>query len=246
MARHVGVAALPVNNRPETGKPSRWSFPTAAGWFFVLMKDRRPGRRPRSRRRAGTHNQRPWLWVPAFAGTTRVGFVGLVSPKCAATALALRLTMSNSPSRSRGACLRPGFATLLRQPESRVGGAPRDVRVRARHPWGLHMTRQARRLRGALRPMTRDARLSALHRGDFGLPRPRFSHRHPPPLTLRRTLSKPAIALRRRAFAPDRLQRAPRSQVVVPGGRLPEPPGASGYGAATAGRHASLRIQDRL
>jgi hypothetical protein len=29
------------------------------------------------------------------------------------------------------------------------------------------MTRHARRLRGALRPMTRDARLSALHRGDF-------------------------------------------------------------------------------
>src|SRR6516164_6914854 len=29
--------------------------------------------------------------------------------------------MSNSPSRSRGACLRPGFATLLRQPESRGG-----------------------------------------------------------------------------------------------------------------------------
>ena len=48
----------------------------------------------------------------------------------------------------------------------------------AKHPLGLHMTRQARRLRGALRPMTRDARLSALHRGGFGLPGPRFSHRH--------------------------------------------------------------------
>jgi hypothetical protein len=31
------------------------------------------------------------------------------------------------------------------------------------------------------------------------------------------------------AFAPDRSQRAPRTQVVVPGGRLPEPPGAGGY-----------------
>src|SRR6266446_2788698 len=29
------------------------------------------------------------------------------------------------------------------------------------------MTRRARRLRGALRPITRDARLSALHRGGF-------------------------------------------------------------------------------
>src|SRR5260370_39988475 len=39
----------------------------------------------------------------------------------------------------------------------------------AEHPLGLHITRQARRLRGALRPMTWDARLSALHRGGFGL-----------------------------------------------------------------------------
>src|SRR5262249_55709282 len=31
------------------------------------------------------------------------------------------------------------------------------------------------------------------------------------------------------AFAPDRFQRAPRTQVVMPGGRGPEPPGASGY-----------------
>src|SRR6516225_1529462 len=112
MARHVGVAALPVNNRPETGKPSRWSFPTAAGWFFVLMKDRRPGRRPRSRRRAVTHNQRPWLWVPAFPGTTRAELAArrrTVFGNC-------QLTMSNSPSRSRGAFLRPGFATSLHSP----------------------------------------------------------------------------------------------------------------------------------
>jgi len=78
------------------------------------------------------------------------------------------------------------------------------------------MTRRARRLRGALRPMTRDARLSALHRGGFSpgaaLPSP----------------SAPAV-LKRRAFAFGSVQRAPRSQVVVPGGRLPGPPGASGY-----------------
>jgi len=35
-------------------------------------------------------------------------------------------------------------------------------------PVGRAMTRHVRRLRGALRPMTRDARLSALHRGGFG------------------------------------------------------------------------------
>jgi len=40
---------------------------------------------------------------------------------------------SNSPSRSRGAFLRPGFATLLRHPESR-GGAPRNVRALGEAP----------------------------------------------------------------------------------------------------------------
>ena len=38
-------------------------------------------------------------------------------------------------------------------PNRGVGGAPRDVRVQ-RHPFGVHITRHARRLRGALRPMT--------------------------------------------------------------------------------------------
>ena len=46
MARHVGVAALPVKNRPETGKANRRSLPTATGWSLVLTKDRRPCRRP--------------------------------------------------------------------------------------------------------------------------------------------------------------------------------------------------------
>jgi hypothetical protein len=40
--------------------------------------------------------------------------------------------------------------------------------------------------------------------------------------------SAPAV-LQRRAAAFGSVQRAPRSQVVVPGGRLPEPPGANGY-----------------
>src|SRR5439155_24655971 len=39
----------------------------------------------------------------------------------------------------------------------------------------------------------------------------------------------PGAALLSPAFAPDRLQRAPRTQVVVPGGRGPEPPEANGY-----------------
>jgi hypothetical protein len=60
---------------------------------------------------------------------------------------------------------RPGFATLLRQPESRGGrsaerrsGAAAPVgRAILRHKTRVNalMTRHARRLRGALRPMTR-------------------------------------------------------------------------------------------
>src|SRR5436190_21909588 len=87
--------------------------------------------------------------------------------------------MSNSPSRSRGAFLRPGFASLLHSPRIEGWAERRETfGCSAEHPWGVScasktrvnalMTRYARRLRGALRPMTRDARLSALHRGGFG------------------------------------------------------------------------------
>src|SRR5207245_11337859 len=103
----------------------------------------------------------------------------------AATAPGLLLTMSNSPSRSRGAFLRPGFASLLHSPRIEGWAERRETfGCSAEHPWGVScasktrvnalMTRYARRLRGALRPMTRDARLSALHRGGFRLPGPRF------------------------------------------------------------------------
>jgi hypothetical protein len=40
------------------------------------------------------------------------------------------------------------------------------------------------------------------------------------------------------------VQRTPRSQVVVPGGRGPGPPEASGYKPPAAGRHSPLRLQD--
>jgi len=50
--------------------------------------------------------------------------------------------------------------------------------------------------------MTRDARLSALHRGDF----------------------RPGAALPSPAFPPDPYSDAPRSQVVLPGGRCPGQP----------------------
>jgi hypothetical protein len=124
--------------------------------------------------------------------------------------------------------LRPGLATLLRSPESRGGrsaerrsGAQRNTRA-ARHlasktRVNALMTRHARGLRGALRPMTRDARLSALHRGDFGLPGPRF-----------RLLGRPP-SYNGGQVPCGSVQRAPRTQVVVPGGRGPEPPEANGY-----------------
>src|SRR5262249_56132958 len=78
----------------------------------------------------------------------------------------------NSPSRSRGALLRPGLATLLHRPRTRGGGAPRVVRVLGGTPVGVHITRHARRLRGALRPSAWDAPLSALHPGRFSPPAP--------------------------------------------------------------------------
>src|SRR6516162_8990820 len=59
-------------------------------------------------------------------------------------------------------------------PNRGVGGAPRKRSGACEAPVGRIMTRYARRLRGALRPITRDARLSALHRGGFG-PRGRAS-----------------------------------------------------------------------
>ena len=80
----------------------------------------------------------------------------------------------------------PGVLQLcFTDPESR-GGRSAEKRSGARRNtrWACHlasktrvnalMTRHTRRLRGALRPMTRDARLSALHRGGFG-PRVRAS-----------------------------------------------------------------------
>src|SRR5262252_3141614 len=48
-----------------------------------------------------------------------------------------RLTMSNSPSRSRGAFLRPGFATLLHQPRIEGWAERRETfGCSAEHPGG--------------------------------------------------------------------------------------------------------------
>src|SRR5262249_40940634 len=119
---------------------------------------------------------------------------------------------SNTQSRSRGAFLRPGFATLLRSPRIEGWAERRETfGCSAEHPRGAPISAlarvfdgHARRLRGALRPMTRDARLSALHRGGFS-PGPAL----PSP-------AAPAV-LQRRGVAFGSVQRAPRTPGVVPG-----------------------------
>ena len=153
---------------------------------------------------------RPNLKVPELGqARVRVGegaitTTALVGP--AALVIASHPSQTASIVPAARFCAR-GLQLCFAHPNRGVGGAPRDVRVLGGTPVGRAVSRHVRRLRGALRPMTRDARLSALHRGGFS----------------------PGAALLSPAFAPDRLQRAPRSQVVVPGGRRPGPPGASGY-----------------
>ena len=97
--------------------------------------------------------------------------------------------------------LRPGFALPLHAPPEGVGGAPRVVRVLARHPLGLHVTRQARRWRGALRP-SEDARLPALHRGGFWLRCRAFPHQHLRRIGPSELLAPGRSARRRRSVPP--------------------------------------------
>jgi hypothetical protein len=79
----------------------------------------------------------------------------------------------------------------------------------AKHPWGVSCASKTRV--NAL--LTRDVRLSALHRGGFGLPGPRFR-------LLRRSPSYNGGQV-----PCGSVQRVPRTQVVVPGGRGPCLPG---------------------
>jgi len=84
----------------------------------------------------------------------------------------------------------PGFCFLLRAPDKKGGGAPRVVPVLARHPLGLHITRQARRL--ARRLASHDAGRSPLGAHTVAI--------------LGSGAALPSPDLR-----PDRLQRAPRA-----------------------------------
>jgi len=107
------------------------------------------------------------------------------------------ITHGFSPSRF---CARVLLLSLHAPPEG-VGGAPRVVRVLARHPLGLHVTRQARRWRGALRP-SEDARLPALHRGGFWLRCRAFPHQHLRRIGPSELLAPGRSARRRRSVPP--------------------------------------------
>ena len=122
---------------------------------------------------------------------------------------------------------RPGFASLLRSPESR-GGRSAERRSGARRN-----TRGVRHSASKTRERAYDAAYQALARrlashdagrSPLGAPPWRF-------LGLGAALPSPSApaVLQRRAVAFGSVQRAPRSQVVVPGGRGPGPPEANGY-----------------
>src|SRR5262249_15729704 len=84
----------------------------------------------------------------------------------------------------------------------------------AKHPLGVHVTRHARRL--ARRLASHDAGRSPL-----AAPPWRFFTRGRAPVS--------GIRLSSRLGGLGSVQRAPRSQVIVPGGRGPGPPEANGY-----------------
>jgi len=149
---------------------------------------------------------------------------------------------SNNTSSFPRRVFAPGVCTFASLTRNRgVGGAPRDVRVPAGTRGACHlasktrvnalMTRHTRRLRGALRPMTRDARLSALHRGGFG-PRGRASVS----LGARRPTTA-GSCLRIRAASSSQ----PGRSAWRAGSRASR---GERLQAAAAGRHSSLRLQD--
>src|SRR5216683_3335296 len=130
---------------------------------------------------------------------------------------------------------RPGFCTFASlTPNRGVGGAPRNVRVLGGTPVGRIMTRYARRL--ARRLASHDAGRSPLGAPPWRFWAPGAALPSPwAPAVLQRR----AGALRIRAASSSHPGRS-----AWRAGSLP--PEASGYEPPAAGRHASLRIRDRL
>jgi hypothetical protein len=122
---------------------------------------------------------------------------------------------TNNLHRSRGAFLRPGFATLLHRPRTRGGRSAEKRSGACEAPVGRIMcvTDARERAYDAIRQaLARRLASLGVGRSPLGAPPWRFFTR---------------AALPSPALSSGSVQRAPRSQVVVPGGRLPGPPEAS-------------------
>jgi len=147
----------------------------------------------------------------------------------ARTCSSFHLTISNSPFRSRGAFSAPGVCSVASLTRKEGWAERRETfGCSAEHPWGVpsarHKTRVKRAYDAARQALARRLASHDAGRSPLGAPPWRF-------LGSGAALPSPSApaAIQRRAFAFGSVQRAPRSQVVVPGGRGPEPPGANGY-----------------
>ena len=78
------------------------------------------------------------------------------------------LMMSNSPSRSRGAFLRPGFETLASRTRNEGWRSAGGRRVLARHPWPALGGRQGASAEAPCVPRRGTPASRRSHRGDFG------------------------------------------------------------------------------
>ena len=160
---------------------------------------------PRKRGPIARHTRRSLeYWVPAFAGTTAAWFSQCQTAQLVLAARGARaLTLGPFPE-PRGAERRELHGCC-----EHPFGLPRQKRVHARlrrktTRVAAPLARQARRLRGALRP-------SAKGRTPLGAPPWRFWA---------------GMRFGFRNFLRNCLQRAPSGQVVVPDGRFPSPPGS--------------------
>src|SRR5262249_1691521 len=138
--------------------------------------------------------------------------------------------------------LRPGFSSLLRSPHRGVGGAPRDVRVFARHPLGTQYCAKDARERAydaacqalARRLASHDAGRSPLgpQRWRLWAPGAALLSPAPPPLALRPASGSVTAS----SSHPGRT--AWRATSL--------PPEASGYEPPPQDATPPLRLQDRL
>src|SRR6266851_9264659 len=168
-------------------------------------------------------------WVELFArpnsGNPCSQLLGLVRtrPNLRIPLFAIRYSRPLVPA----ARLRPGFAIFLHSPQRGVGGAPTGARVH-RHPSGLHMTRQARRLRSALRPSAEGRAPLGAPPWRFSASGPRFRLRHCLRRCVQRAPRSTGHSARRAVSAPPEPAVTSRSRgtpsLAPPSGLSPETP----------------------